>query len=91
MEIDAGHIATQRASIDTLDTQIIELIETRMRISRRIQDDRLQRGEPRIQHSREITVVQRYRNRLGDRGSSLALLLLEMARGPRPFEEHNTL
>lgn len=91
MTAENEQIGTGRARIDQLDAQIIELIESRMRVSQGIQDARLRRGEPRIQHAREITVVQRYRHRLGDHGGSLALLLLEMARGPRRLAERSPL
>ena len=80
-----------RSRIDQLDQEIIGLIQRRLAISRDIQNARVRLGEPRIQHAREISIILRYRDRLGERGGSLALLLLEMARGPRQREEQPSL
>lgn len=70
-----------RARIDEFDTQIIDLVRARVEMSKAVQEARISVGGTRVQHSREIDILNRYRTGLGAQGSSLALLLLEMARG----------
>jgi len=71
-----------RLQIDALDAQLVELVERRREVSRRIQADRLAAGGPRIVHAREADVVGRWRERLGAPGGRIALALLELGRGP---------
>lgn len=74
-------IADLRASLDNVDAELIELVTRRVELSRRIQDVRLSHGGRRTEHSRELKIVSRYVDGLGDSGSTLALTLLEMCRG----------
>jgi chorismate mutase len=74
-------ISGGRARIDEVDAQIIDLVRARIEASKAVQAARISAGGTRVQHSREIDILNRYRRSLGAQGSSLALLLLEMARG----------
>lgn len=72
-----------RARIDELDMRIIDLVRDRIEVSKSVQAARIGMGGPRVQHARELDIVTRYRTGLGTEGASLALLLLQMARGQR--------
>lgn len=74
--IDAG-----RARIDELDDQIVGLIRQRLQVSRAIQRARITGGGRRVEHSREIEVMNRYAAALGHPGATLALTVLELSRG----------
>jgi chorismate mutase len=70
-----------RARLDGVDAELIDMVCQRIELSRRIQEVRLAHGGRRTEHSRELKIVRRYVDGLGDPGSTLALTLLEMCRG----------
>lgn len=72
----------RRAEIDTLDAQLVAIITQRLEVSRRIQQERLAAGGPRVVHAREAEVISRWRDALGSPGGRIALALLELSRGP---------
>ena len=74
-------ITDQRALIDVLDGQLIELVQHRVEVSRTIQQQRRAQGGPHIVHAREAEVVGRWRDALGAPGGRIALALLEISRG----------
>jgi chorismate mutase len=74
-------LTDQRATIDALDAQLVDLIRQRLAVSHEIQQQRLAAGGPRVVHAREADVVARWRAELGAPGSRIALALLELARG----------
>lgn len=79
---DTAHtIDEARARIDELDEQIIALVHQRMEVSARIQHARLAAGGRRIQLSREMEILDRFRAGLGRPGTTLAMTLLELSRG----------
>lgn len=75
-------LTAHRAEIDALDGQLVALIQQRLEVSRRIQQERLAAGGPRVVHAREAEVVGRWRASLGGPGGRIALALLELSRGP---------
>ncbi|OAH16247.1 chorismate mutase [Streptomyces jeddahensis] len=77
----AGLIAGARERIDALDDRIIGLVQERMAVSAVIQDARIASGGRRVNLSREMEVLSRYRDALGKPGTSLAMTLLELCRG----------
>lgn len=80
---DRGTGATGgRPRIDALDAELIRLIRERVAVSREVQRERVSAGGPRVVHSRENEVVARWRDALGEPGGTVALALLELARGP---------
>jgi chorismate mutase len=79
----ADALATGRARIDSIDEQIITLVQDRMSTSKELQQIRMQAGEPRIVHARELQIVERYSSALGKQGASIALTVLELCRGRR--------
>ncbi len=74
-------IAAGRGRIDKLDRAIIDLIEQRIAVSREIQQARMGTGGRRIELSREMEVLARYRESLGKPGAGLAMTILELCRG----------
>lgn len=74
-------IGGARERIDTLDDRIIGLIQERMAVSAVIQEARIASGGRRVNLSREMEVLGRYREELGRPGTALAMTLLELCRG----------
>lgn len=77
----ATEITDARERIDDLDTRIIALVEERMAVSAGIQKARIASGGRRVNLSREMEILARYRDRLGRPGTTLAMTLLELSRG----------
>ncbi|MFZ2174358.1 MAG: chorismate mutase [Rhodococcus sp. (in: high G+C Gram-positive bacteria)] len=74
-EIDA-----LRKEIDRLDAEILAAIKRRSDISQLIGRTRMASGGPRLVHSREMKVLERF-DELGQEGHTLAMLLLRLGRG----------
>ncbi|KUJ51361.1 Intracellular chorismate mutase [Streptomyces sp. MBT84] len=70
-----------RERIDTLDDRIIGLIQERVAVSAVVQEARISSGGRRVNLSREMEILGRYREALGKPGTSLAMTLLELCRG----------
>ncbi|MFD7612683.1 chorismate mutase [Streptomyces sp. NPDC059828] len=77
----AALIGDARERIDVLDDRIIGLVQERMAVSAVIQEARITSGGRRVNLSREMEVLSRYRDALGKPGTSLAMTLLELCRG----------
>ncbi|MFF2331044.1 MULTISPECIES: chorismate mutase [unclassified Streptomyces] len=77
----AALIGDARSRIDTLDDRIIGLVQERMAVSTVIQEARITSGGRRINLSREMEILGRYRDALGKPGTPLAMTLLELCRG----------
>lgn len=69
-----------RKEIDRLDAEILAAIKRRTEVSRQIGKARMASGGPRLVHSREMKVLERY-SELGQEGHTLAMLLLRLGRG----------
>ncbi|MFI0818790.1 chorismate mutase [Streptomyces sp. NPDC021098] len=74
-------IGSARERIDALDGQILGLIRDRMAVSASIQQARIAAGGRRVNLSREMEILDRYREALGKPGTGLAMTLLELCRG----------
>ncbi|MDO0926156.1 chorismate mutase [Streptomyces sp. TG1A-8] len=74
-------IADARTRIDALDDRIIGLIQERMAVSTVVQQTRIASGGRRVNLSREMEILGRYREALGKPGTPLAMTLLELCRG----------
>ncbi|MEU2928293.1 chorismate mutase [Streptomyces sp. NPDC007251] len=74
-------IAGARERIDVLDDRIIGLIQERMAVSAVVQQTRIAAGGRRVNLSREMEILGRYREALGKPGTTLAMTLLELCRG----------
>lgn len=74
-------IGDARERINALDDRIIGLVQERMAVSAVIQDARITSGGRRVNLSREMEILGRYREALGKPGTALAMTLLELSRG----------
>lgn len=78
--VDEAGIDDLRQEIDQIDRQLVELIQRRTAISHAIGASRQNLGGPRIVYSREMAILDRFRD-LGPAGTDLAMLLLSLGRG----------
>ncbi|MFJ3717018.1 chorismate mutase [Streptomyces sp. NPDC090057] len=74
-------ITDARTRIDALDDRIIGLIQERMAVSTVVQETRIASGGRRVNLSREMEILGRYREALGRPGTALAMTMLELCRG----------
>lgn len=74
-------ITGARERIDALDDRIIGLIQERVAVSAVVQEARIASGGRRVSLSREMEILDHYRQALGKPGTSLAMTLLELSRG----------
>jgi len=83
---EAG-IEALRVEIDDIDAELVRLIKRRTALSHSIGAARMKLGGTRVVHSREMKILDRFRE-LGQPGVDLALMLLDLGRGklgrPRP-------
>ncbi|MFI8997131.1 chorismate mutase [Streptomyces sp. NPDC053542] len=77
----AALIGDARRRIDDLDGRIIGLVQERMAVSAVIQKERIASGGRRVSLSREMEVLEHFRDQLGRPGTALAMTLLELCRG----------
>ena len=70
-----------RVEIDRMDAVILAAIQRRSAVSKKIGANRMANGGPRLVHSREVKVLDRF-SALGSEGHTLAMLLLRLGRGP---------
>ena len=70
-----------RQEIDRLDAEILAAVKRRSEVSQIIGRTRMASGGPRLVHSREMKVLERF-SELGQEGHTLAMLLLRLGRGP---------
>ena len=78
---DQDGIEALRFEIDRIDAELVRLIQRRTAVSHSIGEARKSLGGPRIVYSREMTVLERFRE-LGPAGTDLGMMLLRMGRGP---------
>ncbi|MGV9710853.1 chorismate mutase [Gordonia sp. NPDC003424] len=82
-DVDAlpDDIDTLRLEIDRMDAMILAAVKRRSAVSKKIGAARMASGGPRLVHSREVKVLDRFAE-LGQEGHTLAMLLLRLGRGP---------
>ncbi|MDQ6658707.1 MAG: chorismate mutase [Actinomycetota bacterium] len=78
--VDQAGIDDLRVEIDAIDAELVRLIQRRTAISNAIGTARTAIGGPRIVYSREMAVLERFRD-LGPAGTDLGMLLLSLGRG----------
>ncbi|CAM5564610.1 hypothetical protein GCM10010256_73380 [Streptomyces coeruleorubidus] len=76
-----SRIRQERDAIDALDAHIIELLTQRARVSSGIQKLRTDAGGPRTVFTREMEILARYRDGLGECGTQIAMSVLKLCRG----------
>jgi chorismate mutase len=75
-------ISSLRSRIDEIDTALIELWQERAGLSQEVGKIRISSGGTRLALSRELEIMQRFRNAIGADGNQLAMLVLRAGRGP---------
>ncbi|MBV7281351.1 MULTISPECIES: chorismate mutase [Corynebacterium] len=76
-----AEIQQYRKEIDRLDKVIIESIQRRTAISQAIGKTRMGSGGTRLVHTREVSIINEFREQLGEEGPQLAGILLRLGRG----------
>ncbi len=78
--LNQSGIDTLRLEIDEIDHELVRLIQRRTALSHAIGMARRSQGGPRIVYSREMAILERFRE-LGPAGTDLGMMLLSMGRG----------
>ncbi|MER5830847.1 chorismate mutase [Streptomyces sp. NPDC002130] len=76
-----SRIQKERDAIDAIDAHIIELLNRRAHVSSGIQKMRTDAGGPRTVFTREMEILARYRDGLGECGTQIATSVLKLCRG----------
>ena len=76
-----GEIKQYRAEIDRLDKEIIAAVKRRQTVSQAIGRTRMGSGGTKLVHTREVQIINQFREEIGEEGPGLAAILLRMGRG----------
>ncbi|MBZ8176314.1 chorismate mutase [Corynebacterium poyangense] len=76
-----AEIQRYREEINRLDAEIIAAIKRRTEISQAVGKTRMGSGGTRLVHTREVAIINHFRDELGQEGPALAAILLRMGRG----------
>jgi len=76
-----AEIQQYRQEIDRLDRVILDAVQRRTRVSKAIGKTRMGSGGTRLVHTREVAIINQFREELGDEGPALASILLRLGRG----------
>ncbi|WBT09550.1 chorismate mutase [Corynebacterium sp. SCR221107] len=76
-----AEIQQYRKEIDRLDKEILAAVKRRAQISQAIGRTRMGSGGTRLVHTREVAIINQFREEIGEEGPNLANLLLRMGRG----------
>ncbi|MDO4910569.1 MAG: chorismate mutase [Corynebacterium sp.] len=76
-----AEIKQYRAEIDRLDRVILDAVKRRATISQAVGRTRMGSGGTRLVHTREVQIINEFREEIGEEGPNLANLLLRMGRG----------
>ena len=70
-----------RKEIDRLDRVILDAIKRRTKVSKAIGKTRMGSGGTKLVHTREVAIINQFRDELGEEGPALANILLRLGRG----------
>ena len=76
-----AEIQQYREEINRLDQVILDAIKQRTAISQAIGKIRTSAGGTKLVHTREVAIINQFREELGPEGPELAQILLRMGRG----------
>lgn len=76
-----SEIQTYRKEIDRLDRLVLDAVKRRSEISRAIGKTRMGSGGTKLVHTREVAIINQFRDELGEEGPALAQILLRLGRG----------
>lgn len=76
-----AEIREYRKEIDRMDRVILDAVKRRSEISKAIGKTRMGSGGTRLVHTREVAIINQFRDELGEDGPALAQILLRLGRG----------
>lgn len=76
-----AEIQRYRKEIDRLDRVILDAIKRRTKVSKAIGKTRMGSGGTKLVHTREVAIINQFRDELGEEGPALANILLRLGRG----------
>lgn len=76
-----AEIQNYRKEINLLDRVILDAAKRRTEISQTIGRTRMNAGGTKLVHTREIAILNQFRDELGEEGPAIASALLRMGRG----------
>lgn len=76
-----AEIQEYRKEIDRMDRVILDAVKRRSEISKAIGKTRMGSGGTRLVHTREVAIINQFRDELGEDGPALAQILLRLGRG----------
>ena len=76
-----AEIQQYRNEIDRLDRVILDAIKRRTKVSKAIGKTRMGSGGTKLVHTREVAIINQFRDELGEEGPALANILLRLGRG----------
>lgn len=79
--LSSAEIERYREEINRLDRIIIDAIRRRTEVSKAVGRTRMGSGGTRLVHTREVQIINEFRDALGPEGPAVASALLRMGRG----------
>ncbi len=76
-----AEIQKYREEINKMDRIILDAVKRRTKVSQAIGKTRMGSGGTRLVHTREISILNQFRDELGEEGPAIASALLRMGRG----------
>ncbi|WP_293955271.1 chorismate mutase [uncultured Corynebacterium sp.] len=76
-----AEIQKYREEIDRLNREILDAVKRRTTVSQAIGKTRMESGGTRLVHTREVAIINQFRDEIGEEGPALAAILLRMGRG----------
>ena len=76
-----AEIPKYREETNRLDREILAAVKRRTKISQTIGKTRMSSGGTRLVHTREVAIINQFREEIGEEGPALAGILLRMGRG----------
>lgn len=76
-----AEIQKYREEINRLDQVILDAVKRRTAVSKAVGKTRMGSGGTRFVHTREVQIINQFRDELGEEGPALANILLRMGRG----------
>ena len=76
-----AEIQRYREEINRLDREILDAVKRRSDISKAIGKTRMGSGGTRLVYTRELAIINQFREELGEEGPALANILLRLGRG----------
>ncbi|AWB82320.1 chorismate mutase [Corynebacterium yudongzhengii] len=76
-----AEIQRYREEINRLDRVILDAVKRRSLVSKAVGKTRMGSGGTRFVHTREVQIINQFRDELGPEGAELANVLLRMGRG----------